>query len=270
MKKQYSSEPGTAWHLAKGTYSFCGPPQQCRGELAFINSSDSKVKVNSLHVLSLNPKKGGKTLPATLIAVSARVPAHGDSRALATLQLPLNTAPGHYQACIECGKDTIPLEVEVLEHQEAMIEPTHLRVQAACGDTISCQLAISNLGNVPISFADVGMIWFRESDWIGRTLVYALRESIDKENYQDFANRLLHNFREDMIPPTRILLEPGRMSALAAGKSIKRTLRLPLPSELKKGRRYLGFIKIGGDRIWLELFCTGTHRKTTELLAQGD
>ena len=101
------------------------------------------------------------------------------------------------------------------------------------------------------------MVWLREHDWIGRTLVYSLREAKEGDSFVDFGGQVLHNFRKDIIPPARIQFKPEKVISIAAGSSIVRTLSLTLPPGLKKGRRYLGFIKINENRIWLEVYCSG-------------
>lgn len=260
MKGTHNGEPGTDWHLAAGPYFFSGTPGECRGELTFVNDSDNKIKVWALMTQPpARKRKDRLLLTPTRINLAARVPPHGEVRTQAALQLSPDTEPGLYQATVLCGEHKAPLEVEVLEHRELMIAPTHLRLRGASGETLSCSLTITNLGNVPIELGDVAMIWLRERDWIGRTLVYSLRETTETETYEDFANRLLHDLREAIIAPARIRLEPTMKAALAAGMTLERTLSITLPAGLKKGRRYLGFIKINDDRIWMELYCTGSQ-----------
>ncbi|WP_166263956.1 hypothetical protein [Marinobacter caseinilyticus] len=261
MKGTHSGEPGSDWHLTDGPYSFSGAPFECRGALTLVNNSDHKIKVRALATRPPQRyRKDSKPLAPTRMVLAARIAPHGESRTMAALQLPSSTPPGHYQTTVICGKQKTPVNVEVLAHQELMIEPTHLRLQGVSGQTLRCNITLSNLGNVPVDIGDVGMVWLREYDWIGRTLVYSLRETGPDESYEDFANRLLHDFRKQLIAPARIQFTPAIEASLSAGEAIERTLSLMLPAGLKKGRRYLGFIKINDDRVWLELYCTGSGR----------
>ncbi len=262
MKGPYTTAPGEGWSLTEDTYVFSGTPQECRGELSFVNDCDHKIKIRSLTTqVSKRSRKGQSKLPATALLVNARVPAHGQCRAIAQLQLPAQTPPGHYFASIGCGERSIHLDIEVLGYHDFLVEPSHAQVHAQAGETIRLQLTLSNLGNLPIDLSDVGMIWLRERDWIGRTLVYTLRETAAEDNYEDFCNRLLKNFRSDVIAPARIQFETGGEALLGVGQVLQRILCLKLPLGLKKGRRYLGFIKINDDRIWLEVYCTGDRVK---------
>jgi hypothetical protein len=263
MKGTYSGQPGIDWHLAKEACHFSGIPSECRGELTLINVSNDKVKVRALSTQK-HPQKGktqGKkvgVLQPTHIALSARIPPHSEIQSTASLNLPPDTPPGQYQATVMCGKQKAPIEIDVLAHQEVLIEPSHLRVQGESGEIIKTQISIKNLGNVPLDIRNVGMVWLREKDWIGRTLVYTLRETAPNESLNDFGDRLLHTFHDDMIPPAKIQFEPVIQDLLAAGCNMLRTICLTLPLGIKKGRRYLGFIKINENRIWLEVYCSGS------------
>lgn len=265
MKASYSGTPGTDWCLAEEEYTFSGPPQECQSELTLVNNSDNKVKVRLLEAKPPSRKrKGMQVLEPLQIILSARVPPHGEVRVPATLALPANTPPGVYQAAIPFGDKQTKVTVKVHEYRELMIEPTHLRLQGNSGETVSHILVLSNLGNTPISIEDVEMVWLREESWIDRSLIYALRESGPEDTYEDFANRLLHSFRESVVAPARLQLKPASDKPLAPGQSLTRTLTMVLPKGLKKGLRYLGFIEVNEDQLWLELYCNRTDVSQTE------
>ncbi len=265
MKGHYSGEPGVDWHLSKDTAKFCGIPNECLGELTLVNTSDAKVKVRAL--MTQEPSRAAKdtlALKPSQISLYARVPPHSETQTLAALHLPSDTAPGQYRGTVLCGKHKHPIDVKILEHRESIIEPGHSRLRGESGETVSCQISITNLGNVDLELGDVGMVWLREFDWVGRTLVYTLRETTEGDSYEDYATRLVQHFRKDIIPPARIQFEPTAIRAIAAGKTLLRTFSLILPPGLKKGRRYLGFIKINEKRIWLEVFCTGNKKENIQ------
>lgn len=264
MKAPYSGEPGTDWLLSKESGSFYGPPNECRGELKLINTSDSKIKVRSLNTQTVSrTRKDCASLPPSIINLFARVAPNSESSVMAELHVPRDTKPGQYQAAVVYGKQKHPLEITIAEHHETLISPNHLRVKASSGDTVNCQVTISNLGNVPIELGDVGMVWLREHNWIGRTLVYSLREAEESEKFTDFTDRAFQNLKQSLIPPARIQFSPEKLDALPAGQSLLRKGSLTLPYGLMKGRRYSGFIKINESRIWLEVFCTGSQKSTT-------
>lgn len=260
MKATHTGTPGKDWFLADGQYTFSGPPRLCRGELTLINDSDNKVKVRILETRApARKRKGMQALEPQQIQLSARIPPHDTVRKRVNLKLPPGTPPGLYQATIPCGDRKTQITIEVHEYRKLRIEPKHLRVQGNSGDTISPTVVLRNLGNTPIAIDDVAMVWLREQWWIGRTLVYTLRDTGPEDTYEDFANRLLHSFRKSIVSPARIRLGPESEKQLAPGQSLTRKLTMTLPKGLRKGRRYLGFIKVNEEQFWLELYC-GRHR----------
>lgn len=257
MKATHTGTPGKDWFLADGQCTFSGPPRQCRGELTLINDSDDKVKVRALETRApARKRKGMQALEPQQIRFSAQIPPHDLIRKRVNLKLPPSTPPGLYQATIPCGGRKIQATIEVHEYRKLRVEPRHLRVRGNSGDTISPTVVLSNLGNTPIAIDDVAMVWLREQRWIGRTLVYTLRETEPDDTYEDFANRLLHSFRQSIVVPARIRMEPISGKLLAPGQSLTRKLTMTLPSGLRKGRHYLGFIKVNEDQFWLELHCS--------------
>ncbi|MDC0664126.1 hypothetical protein [Marinobacter sp. SS21] len=260
MKGPYNGEPGTDWQLGPGPFCFSGPPTACRGELGLINDSDYKLRVRQLETRAVpRPRKDHQALPPGYIQLSARIRPHDTARSRATLMLTSDTAPGCYQGTVVCGKQKERLEVEVLAHRELLVEPSHLRLHGHSGQVVEQRLTLSNRGNVPIELRDVSMVWLEEVNWAGRTLVDTLRATSAEDGYEEFANRLVQEFRRSLVVPARIRFRPSLGQALAPGQCIERSLSLTLPPGLKKGRRYLGFIKVDAGRIWLRLYCNANE-----------
>lgn len=258
MKGPYTGEPGQDWWLTDGPYSFTGPPTSCVGALDLVNGSDDKVKVRALEVSPPRRKhKGCLPLEKASVTLEARVPPHGNTRVQARLQCDPHTPPGLYEGLLKVGNKTQPLQVEILENQALDLEPRHFWVRGTSGDVTACRLQLTNPGNVPIKLGKVAMVWLRERNWIGRTLVYSLRETKEQDSYEDFANRLLHNLRDSMVSPAILELDPQGEIELQPGQRLQRQLTIRLPAGLVKGRQYLGFIKINEYRIWMELYCNG-------------
>lgn len=278
MKGPYSGEPGIDWHISKEPLSFYGIPSECRGQLSLINKSDAKVKIRHLATQNAGEATTNSTnkstskstskktkknagLNASQINLFARIKPNSETCVTAELEVPHNTAPGQYQTTVVYGKQKHPVDVTILEHHELIISPSHIRAKGESGDKVSCEISISNMGNVALELGDVGMVWLREQNWVGRTLVYTLRETTAEDSFEEFENHLLQNFRKDIIPAARIQFEPAKISSIAAGDTLTRNATLTLPSGLMKGRRYLGFIKINEHRIWLEVYCSGGQKQ---------
>lgn len=258
MRPAFTGEPGKDWYLADGTYVFAGVPGDCLGQVTIINPSQDKIRIRRLETRPPPRKrKGRKTLDGANIRLSVRLRPGETLRAEANLDMPPGTEPGQYDAVVACGGRRVKVEVTVLEHTALAVEPGHIRLQGTTGDTLRVPLTVINQGNVPVALRDVGMVWLRERDWIGRTLVYTLREIEEDDTYEDFANKLLHDFRRAIVTPARIRLSPVPEDSLTVGQCVQRSLEITLPQGLKKGRLYMGFIKINETRIWLELYCNG-------------
>jgi hypothetical protein len=149
--------------------------------------------------------------------------------------------------------------VRVFNSPGIELDPDRIFIRGSSGDKVSHMLVIRNTGNIVFSLPDVSLIWLEEQDWVGRSLVYTLRESSKSDNYEDFFNRTLKKFQSEMIPSTRVMLE-SKSSTIHPGDVAEVQLTLTLPEELKKGRTYFGFIKMPGRRLWFEIECNGVHK----------
>ncbi|WP_020405577.1 hypothetical protein [Hahella ganghwensis] len=259
MKTAYTGEPGHDWQLGKGPFRFTGKPGECTGELTFANHSDDKIKIRQLNLEAVSDKRRKTpTLTSAVLSMQLRLPPQSTSSTQALLTLDPATPPGNYEVRLTCGKQSEIIQVQVLENTSLSLNPTHIHMRGASGDKLSCNIQIANTGNVPLAIGEVGMVWFRERHWIGRTLVYSLREAADNEDYETFANRLLHDFKSSIIPPVSIHMEPTKEESLGPAARVERTLTFTAPAGLQKGRTYQGFVKINMTRIWLELYCNGS------------
>ncbi|OZG70190.1 hypothetical protein BTA51_27345 [Hahella sp. CCB-MM4] len=259
MKTAYTGEPGRDWQLEKGPFTFIGKPGECIGELTFSNPTDDKIKIRRLSVESVTDKKRkAPTLDSAELSMQLRIPPQSTITAQALLNFSPSTPPGNYEVRLVCGDRSETVHVQILENPSLALNPTHTVLRGASGDTLSCKVRMENAGNVPLSVGDVGMVWFRERNWIGRTLVYSLREAAEDEDYEAFANRILHDFKASIIPPVSIQMEPLPDETLHPATALDRTLTFTAPPGLQKGRTYSGFVKINMTRIWLELYCNGS------------
>ncbi|MFE8072700.1 hypothetical protein QQM79_16705 [Marinobacteraceae bacterium S3BR75-40.1] len=263
MKGPFSGEAGKDWCFGEGPFHFSGPPRACRGQVELTNLGEQKVKVRELAVRAPSRlRKGVLGLEEGLVLLEARLRPGDSGRFQARLMVPASTAPGQYEAEFSLSGIKARLRVEILEQRALVIEPAHIRTAGASGDKVSGTVRVRNLGNVAVSVADGAQVWLRERDWIGRTLVYSLRDTEESDDYETFANRLLHNFRESLIPPATVRFSPRGALSAGAGEVVERTFSITLPPGIQKGRHYLGFIKICDDRIWIELYCNGAPVST--------
>jgi len=246
-------------HLGDGPFIFSGRPPICMGTIEIGNSSRESVRLRAIPTEHraderLVPPGFGEIRVQGRLAAGARgaVPAH--------LQIDPHTAPGRYETSIPWGEERRRVVVYVQENPALNFSPSRVRLRGAGGDRLSQTLVIHNTGNVAHTLDEVATVWLEERDWVGRSLVYTLRESPGNEKVEQCLERLLKELRESMLPQIRVSLkydtpriEPGDTRVVEIG--------LTLPSEnMAKGRTYLGFVKLMGKRLWLELTCDGSPK----------
>ena len=257
MKAMYSAPPGKAWRLGKGPFIFSGMPPACTGELELINTSEEKVKVRAIPAIHKKEDPAAGVLSE--VQLGASIAPRGRVRVPAHFRLDPCTPAGTYKTTLSCGKQREAVIVHVFENNTYKVDPQRLFLFGSGGETISRMLVIRNTGNVTFSLPDVSMVWLEERDWVGRTLVYTLRESPNSEGHQKYLDRVMGELRSTMIPATRVFLD-STPQKIKPGDVAQILLKLTLPKELKKGRTYLGFIKMPSRRFWLEIECIGARK----------
>ena len=247
--------------LGDGPFIFSGKPPICRGNLVIGSTSNETVRVRAISTEHREDKKlaplgFGQIKVQTRLAPGSlgAVPAH--------FQIDSHTAPGVYKTSIACGKEQKQIVVYVQENPALCISPARVQLRGAGGDHLSHTLVLHNPGNVTHTLDEVATVWLEERDWVGRTLVYTLRKSSDDEKFQVCLDRLLDEFRKSLLPPVRVALKYDSPE-IRPGDTRAVELELTLPSErMNKGRTYLGFIKLMGKRLWLEVACDGSPQST--------
>jgi hypothetical protein len=258
---EQSSSAMDMLHLGDGPFIFSGKPPICRGNIVIGSTSHETLRVRAISTEHREDKKlaslgFGQIRVQTRLAPGARgaVPAH--------FQIDPHTAPGIYKTSIPWGKERKQVVVHVQENPALYISPSRVQLRGAGGDRLSHTLVIHNPGNVTHTLDEVSTVWLEERDWVGRTLVYTLRKSPDDERLQAFLERLLDELRKSMLPPVRVALKYDSPE-IHPGDTRVVEMELTLPSErMNKGRTYLGFIKLMGNRLWLEVACIGSPNST--------
>jgi hypothetical protein len=258
---QQSASGTDLLQLGKGPFIFSGKPPICRGNLILGNTTKDTVRIRAL---ATDPR--GDPQLARLgfgqIQVQQRLTAGALRAVPARFQIDPQTAPGIYRTSISNGKEQQPIIVHVQENPALNVSPSRIQLRGAGGDRLSHTLIIHNPGNVAHTLEETAMVWLEERDWVGRTLVYALRESTHEENHQAFLDRLLETFRQSMLPAVPVTLKFDA-SELRPGDTRVVELALTLPGDrMLKGRTYRGFIKLLGKRMWIEVACNGSPKST--------
>lgn len=258
MRADFTGTPGTDWQLARGTYRFAGPPDNCTGKVSLLNLSSQRVRIRRLMTVKpARARKGFGALPATDVRVRVNLMPGTQAQVRARLVLPETTPPGRYLAHLKTGNETATLEIDVEPVRLLEPDPGDLTLTGRAGETLPVKLTVFNAGNIPVDIQRISPVWLTEDDWNDTILVAALQETSDTDNVSDFARKLLEKARQDTPAPAKLTVEPEPDVALAPGESVDLALALTLPDDLVLGRVYSGFIRLNEERIDLEVYCSG-------------
>ncbi len=259
--EQNTAATEVPWQLGKGPFIFIGMPPVCSGELELENRSNRKVKLRSIRTTDHD----NETMAARgfgEVKIRTRLTPLNRSLRPAHFSIDQHTPPGTYQTQIICGEQRESAVIHVLENPDFEVSPSRIVLRGGGGDSLKQVLVIRNHGNISHTLHDIGMVWLEEEDWVGRTFVYALRESPDKiEGHQAFLDRALGEFHQSMVHPVRVSLTSDEAD-FTPGDTREVFLGITLPDSLKKGRVYFGFIKLMGMRLWVEVRCTHSPKSS--------
>jgi hypothetical protein len=94
---------------------------------------------------------------------------------------------------------------------------------------------------------------------VNRSLVFALRETTEQEGYQAYLDRALREIRGSLLSPVRVTIT-AENGELQPGKTMETGIKLRLPTEMVRGRVYIGSAPLIGGTLELEITCTGRSR----------
>src|SRR5918992_514960 len=254
----YTAPPGEAWRLGRGPFIFSGFPPVCTGEIELLNDSDEKVKIRSIALL------GGETsraLGAAELRVGASLAPRERKRVPAHFFLEPHTAPGSHTVDLSCADQRETAVVHVFEKLNVQIEPDVIRLRGAGGEVVEALVVITNRGNVSESLRDLALVFLEEQNWVGRSMVHALRETTAEEGHQSYLDRVVRELRSSVARPARVNLR-GEISEIRPGERRELRLEIKLPDELVKGRIYEGSTAFMSGELSFEVECNGSSNST--------
>lgn len=258
MKADFTGTPGVDWQLVEGTYVFSGPPDDCNGELTFVNLSQQPARVRRLETAPMaRARRGFRPLASTGVRLRINLAPDSQGSVTAYLQLPPETPPGRYLARLVTGEHKANLDITVATTRMLEPDPEDLELVAMASETVTFGIVLRNRGNVPMEVQRIDPVWLTEDAWRERILVAALQETDDTDDFATFSRRLLDMAREDIPAPAQLHVDPPPGFTLDPGHTRSLSLSLTLPDNLRAGREYTGFIRINGERVGLEVYCSG-------------
>jgi hypothetical protein len=151
--------------------------------------------------------------------------------------------------------------IHVFENLGIQVVPGAILLRGAGGDVLHSLVVLSNRGNVTETVPETALIFLEERNWVGRSLVHALRESDEDERHQEYLDRLFRELRATVSRPSRVTVKSGA-GELRPGEVRELELEVALPSELIKGRTYYGSTRFMSARLVFEVVCNGTTSST--------
>ncbi|MGH7499350.1 MAG: hypothetical protein ACREL3_10920 [Gemmatimonadales bacterium] len=256
----YTAPPGKAWDVGSSRLVFRGKPPFLSGDLELINHSSEKLKVRTIRTL---PGKAGAASAPSLgdVRLAARLAPGERSRVRAHLMVDPSTPAGTYTARLDLGPRSEEITVQVFEKHAIVLAPNKVSLRGAPGDVLTHPLIISNRGNVTHTVPPVALVHLEERDWLGRSLVYALREMDPEEGHQGYLDRVIREIKSTDIPPVPVTIV-GNADTIQPGGTIEVGLELTVPERSIKGRTYVRSITFMTSTLTFQLDCNGAaHSK---------
>ena len=246
--------------FGEGPFIFSGVPPILTGEIDLSNPSDEKIKVRSIPVVR---QKGAaaKRIALTELRVGARLAPKQRVRASAHILIDPTTPPGSYSAEISLGADSRPIVAHVFENGDIQVDPPRIRLRGAAGDVLTTVVVVSNRGNVAETLRDVALVFLEERDWVGRSLVYALRDVDESGGHQAYLDQLLHEMKTTIARPAKVIVSADR-DVLQPGETAEVRVEMALPGELIKGRTYIGSTPLMSGKLSFEVEANGAINST--------
>lgn len=262
--------PEGALRLGDGPVLFSGTPPVLRGEVAVVNTSVHDLKVRGIATAApAAPARAAKatahaaaTAPAIIgeVRMTAKLAPGAAARVPARLRVDPFTAAGRYATVLEVDGRQVEAVVQVFERDSVRIEPRPVFVRGVAGETLTQPMILTNLGNVSHTVPAGGLVHLGEKDWLGRSLVYALRETDIDHDHNHYLDQLFREVRSTLPAPARFTTKAAGDGALPPGATVEVELQLTIPEALVKGRTYVGRTTFLGAGLGFKVDCIGTAK----------
>lgn len=260
--------PEGALRLGDGPVLFSGTPPVLRGEVALVNTSVQDLKVRAI-ATSAPPAPARKAAarpaagPTTVfgeVRMTAKLPGGAAARVPARLRVDPHTPAGRYTTALEVDGRQVEAVVQVFERDAVRLQPRPIYLRGVAGETLVQPMVLTNLGNVIHTVPAGGMVHLGEKDWIGRSLVYALRETEVDHDHTHYLDQVFREVRATLPAPARFTTKAAGDGALPPGATLEIQLELTVPEGLVKGRTYVGRTTFLGTGLGFKVDCIGTAK----------
>lgn len=261
------SGPEGALRLGEGPLLFSGTPPVLRGEVALENTSVERLKVRAIATAGPAPAAKAKARRAAApsavfsdVRVSARLAPGAAARVPARLRVDPHMPAGRYTTALDVDGRQVEAVVQVFERDAVRLQPRPVYLRGTAGETLVQAMVVTNLGNVGHTVPPGGVVHLGEKDWLGRSLVYALRGTEVEHDHTYYLDQLFREVRATLPAPARFTTTASGEAALPPGATAEVRLELTLPEALVKGRTYVGRTTLLGAGLGFHVDCIGTAK----------
>jgi hypothetical protein len=235
-----------------------GKPPLLVGALDYANDTPESVRLDRREA-SFRSAQGGEA-HGSLRFVGRALP-HARTRVPVHLMVGAGTPPGVYSTEVDVGGTVRPVEARVLERLGVRVVPNLVQLRAAAGERIEADLVVANEGNVEQTLPRHAVVFFEEANWVGRALVFALRDAEPDEGVQRYLDRVVRELCTTMAGTTTLDFD-APAAALQPGAETVVHLSATLPDALVKSRTYVAFFTFAGRLVHIEVAVNGAANST--------
>jgi len=157
-----------------------GSPGRVQGTLTLKNDSETKLTVRSIPIQA--PELRSRTLePLQEVRVFSRMYPSQQSRVTLDFPIDYSTPPGIYQATVQIGDQSQPVQIRISESVELEVEPDTVTVSLKDKNKFEREFVVTNVGNVPVSVGDKWVAALQSSEGVESQLVQSMKDLCKKK-----------------------------------------------------------------------------------------
>jgi Arc/MetJ-type ribon-helix-helix transcriptional regulator len=257
--EMYTAPPGEAWRLGEGPFIFAGRPPLLTGELEIQNLTQEKLRVRGIRATGGDDPDSQQAYGMDVVRTAVRLLPQQRARVTGQVVVEQSTPPGTYRTQLTCGEQREEAVIHVFANEIVDVQPRPLAIAAPAGDPVSPVVIATNHGNVVQPIPAVVLVFLEEFYWVNRSLVFALRETTDQEGHQAYLDRALREIQGSLLSPVRVTITADRQE-LRPGETVQTSIKLRLPTEMARGRVYIGSVPFIGGTLEFKITCTERSR----------
>jgi hypothetical protein len=228
------------------------------GSLILKNETETKLTLKSMPI-QVPRLRGEGGEPLTEVRLFGRLYPTQQGRVDFELPIDPSTPSGTYEATVQIGEQTYPVQIRVGENVELDVQPDSLILDIKDQRSFERELAFTNIGNVAIPLGEKWIAALQTQQGIETQMVESLKELCEhkKEGEDDPSKsegslmKMLCALSKRQPGPVILFLEDVTLEP-GETRLIKATLRLP--DDMQPHRHYFAEIDLFSASILLDVY----------------